>query len=448
MKKNLPNRRLPANPDLKQLKRQAKELLAASPADLALHDAQLMLARSYGFANWAKLKARVDGATVDRLVEAVRGGNLVLAKSMLKARSELATMNAGRLPVLHHAVLARQPEMVRLLMEHGASPQEGIYPHRDSTSALDVALERGYDDVVSVINGGEGKRRPAPSEVAAPGAGPLQIAVTGNRPDEVRQLLALGHDPDERVRIGNTDEIEFSWGMPLWHCAGSGQYEMAKLLLDAGADPNGRVYASGSPLFQAFSQGDVKMIELLRQYGGEPEATSAGLFRQIELARKMLAGEAAYRLDGVGGDTLAEQLLWGAACGGDPEIVRMALGRVDWPREDPRWFTILEQPLRVWHYGVQPEPWDRSTYPVCFQLVLDRCDANISGRFGLTMLHSVAGSRNHVTAEERVAFATLLLAAGARLDVRDGLLGKTPLEWALRKQRQELVELFGRQAAG
>ena len=55
----------------------------------------------------------------------------------------------------------------------------------------------------------------------------------------------------------------------------------------------------------------------------------------------MLAGEAPYRMDGVGGETVAEQLLWGAACGGDPEILRMALERVDWPRDDPRWFAVL-----------------------------------------------------------------------------------------------------------
>jgi hypothetical protein len=188
------------------------------------------------------------------------------------------------------------------------------------------------------------------------------------------------------------------------------------------------------------------MVDLFTRYGGAPEASSAGLYRQTELARKMLAGEATYRLEGHDQEPLAEQLLWGAACGGDPEIVRMALERVDWPRDDPRWFRMLEQPLRIWNHGSIGANWDRTTYLTCFRLVLERADPNMRGRlddhFGLTILHSVAGSREHVTPGERVAFATMLLDAGARLDVRDDLLKSTPLGWACRWGREELVTLF------
>lgn len=129
----------------------------------------------------------------------------------------------------------------------------------------------------------------------------------------------------------------------------------------------------------------------------------------------------------------------------------MALERVDWPRDDPRWFSILEQPLRIWNHGSRfwaNDEWDRSTYLTCFRLVLARCDPNLRGRlteghpFGLTLLHSVAGSREHVTAGERVAFATMLLDAGARLDVRDYVLESTPLGWACRWGRVELVKLY------
>jgi hypothetical protein len=196
-------------------------------------------------------------------------------------------------------------------------------------------------------------------------------------------------------------------------------------------------------MFQAYSQLDWTMIELLKRHGGTVEATTAGLFRQTELARQMLSGEVAGRLeDGeFAGETLAEQLLWGAACGGDPEIVKMALERVDWPRDDSRWYRILEQPLRIWNYGAT-EAIDRGTYLTCFRLVLERSDANVSGRFGLTILHDVAGSRKHVTAGERVGFATMLLDAGAKMDVRDELLNSTPLGWAWRWGRAELVKLL------
>jgi hypothetical protein len=91
MNESLPTRSLRAKSDLRQLKRQAKELLrafiasepnavaevnvhyaGADPARFALHDAQLVIARAYGFQSWPKLKAHVDGITLKRLVDAVR----------------------------------------------------------------------------------------------------------------------------------------------------------------------------------------------------------------------------------------------------------------------------------------------------------------------------------------------------------------------------------------
>jgi len=242
------------------------------------------------------------------------------------------------------------------------------------------------------------------------------------------------------------DAHTFTWGMPLAHCARTGKYEMAEMLLKRGADPNASIYASGDPMFAAYSERDWKMIKLLEQYGGVPTATTAGLYRQTELARKMLAGDAPYRLER--NATLAEELLWGGACGGDSTIVRLALEQVSWPRDDPRWFEMLEQPLRLWTHGSGSADWDRTTYLDCFRLLLERCDPDIRGRmtdergFGLTVLHGIAGSREHLTPEDRAAFATAALDAGARLDLRDDLLKSTPLGWACRWGRLELVKLF------
>jgi ankyrin repeat protein len=67
---------------------------------------------------------------------------------------------------------------------------------------------------------------------------------------------------------------------------------------------------------------------------------------------------------------------------------------------------------------------------------------NVRSRFGLTILHDLAASRRHMTADEGLAFATVLLEAGARLDVRDDLLQSTPLGWACRWGRVELVRLL------
>jgi ankyrin repeat protein len=85
----------------------------------------------------------------------------------------------------------------------------------------------------------------------------------------------------------------------------------------------------------------------------------------------------------------------------------------------------------------------------CFKLILQRCDPNLRGRewdkgqSGFTILHIVTGGRvSWMTAEEQLAFATALLDAGARLDLRDNLLKSTPLGWACRWGRVELVKLF------
>jgi hypothetical protein len=86
------------HPDLDQLKRQARELLeayrassaaaiaevgayhrAATRETFALHDAQFVLARSYGFESWPKLKAAIDGVTAARLHEAAETGALETA---------------------------------------------------------------------------------------------------------------------------------------------------------------------------------------------------------------------------------------------------------------------------------------------------------------------------------------------------------------------------------
>jgi len=171
--RSLPTRKLREHPDLDQLKRQAKELLYAftggdtaavaevnahyrdaSPFTFTLHDAQLVLARAYGLDSWPKLKAFVDGVTVKRFEDAARNGDIAQLRAMLKQRSELVNSAA-----LRHAVLRRDDAMVRVLMEHGANARTGVYPHRDATSPLVIAADRGYDEIVAIINEAERRRR-------------------------------------------------------------------------------------------------------------------------------------------------------------------------------------------------------------------------------------------------------------------------------------------------
>jgi ankyrin repeat protein len=98
---------------------------------------------------------------------------------------------------------------------------------------------------------------------------------------------------------------------------------------------------------------------------------------------------------------------------------------------------MLWRPLPGHHDLTEQEQADcRET----FALILQRCDPNLrsGGETGQTMLHEVI-ARDHRVG---VALATMLLDAGGRLDIRDELLKSTPLGWACRWGRRELVSLL------
>jgi ankyrin repeat protein len=201
---------------------------------------------------------------------------------------------------------------------------------------------------------------------------------------------------------------------------------MAKILLDGGADPNTQVYAASSALGNAYGAKNWEMVKLLEGYGARLSAGEVGYVRQTEVAKKMLEADGA----------LAESLLWSGASAGVPESVRMALEKIDWPRDDPRWFWILWRPLPG------HEPWskeDRELFIECFRLILRRCDPNLRAeRHGQTMLHE-AIARDH---EDKAALARILLDAGAKTNIRDDLLKSTPLGWACRWGRVASVKLL------
>lgn len=501
-------RKLRPNPDIDQLKRQAKELLdayrggepdaiaevnthyrGADRPDFALHHAQLVIARSYGFDSWPRLKAYVDGVNLKRLVEHVRAGDLEAAEALLSARPELVnqTVSYGdeHRPI-HFAVMDRSQTMVRLLMRHGANARCGIHPHRNATTAITIAEERGYDEIVDIIREEEGRHKPEPpADTPAPrpqtkglpgdlvaavvqgnsdwlrtrhaagrlsnpvtweSGGLLTLAVRHDQPVILQLLLDFGFDPNERVTSGEGDSFAVSQGQPLWQAAALGRTDLAEILLRAGADPNAVVDSSGSSVYSAYSHRQWAMAEFLLQHGGVVGADTAAIYRQADLARKMIEDHDRGTLaPGTvsPGRTLAEDLLEFAASGGADEIVQMALARIDWPRDDPRWFRYLTRCLDFWNhitwlYAANQEL-DRETYVLCLRQVLERADPNVVGGFQRTVLHEAASLGEHVTEEEAGACAEAILKAGARTDARDQILKSTPLGWACRWGRTSVV---------
>ena len=95
------------------------------------------------------------------------------------------------------------------------------------------------------------------------------------------------------------------------------------------------------------------------------------------------------------------------------------------PRDDPWWNYVLVH----------------AALPESFKLILDHgVDPDVRGGGGYTILHHLAS--DYASAENRVIRATMLLDAGASLTIRDSLLKSTPLGWACRWGRIELVRLY------
>jgi hypothetical protein len=108
----------------------------------------------------------------------------------------------------------------------------------------------------------------------------------------------------------------------------------------------------------------------------------------------------------------------------------LALERIAWRRDDRRWYRFLENGM---YSPARPEN---------FRLVLSRSDPDVAGPWNAKLLHQIAAARGGLSANERLALATMVLDAGARLDLRDSVLLSTPLGWACRWGRIELVRLL------
>ncbi len=330
---------LPARPSLEQLRKQAKELLKGYRADdlsavvrfqshhpraipekgVTLADAQLVLARDYGFPSWAKLKHHVESlqrpADFDELLwgrdswpflSAVYRGDEAAVRQMLASDPSLAGAEYAYLQPLHYAVRGGRIGMVRLLVDAGADPlAEGWSGKfgdeiRDDTP-LARARDRELDEIVTLLEKAAGDKprsvsveRKAPytpereiedemmrichrGEIDAalemidrhPGiaqAG-LYEAVHQNHPELVRILL-------ERGAKATTPWRWACWYTPLMHSLryGAPRYDIAQLLLDHGVNPNETNGMGMTTLHILAGQGTVDAARWLLDRGADIHA--------------------------------------------------------------------------------------------------------------------------------------------------------------------------------
>ena len=130
-------------------------------------------------------------AATSRFFRAAEEGDLPTIRTLVAARPDLVRLDRAENDehtALHYAVLNRDLACTRFLLEAGADPHKGIYPHRDATSPLTLAEDRGYDDLVALI-GGELDRRAAQAGADPERGDELFDLVRDGDLDGVKRLL-------------------------------------------------------------------------------------------------------------------------------------------------------------------------------------------------------------------------------------------------------------------
>jgi ankyrin repeat protein len=271
-----PASRLPARPSLEQLRKRAKNLLrdfragdadaatrvraviprlAGDGSGLALADAQFVLAREYGFANWAALAQHVerinpstagpprrppirpielrpsrlitlpDGGSapadiVWSMYLAAHAGDLDHVKALVAKHPGLVRHAHNYTPPVHFAVREGHASLVRFLLDHGASTSYQSYPFGDSL--LTIAEDHEHAGVAGVL-----RERLARQFALTDGLATILDAA--RRGDLTRVEQEIGRDPS--LACGSDDT-----GMTALHAAANnGHLAIVRALLAAGA---------------------------------------------------------------------------------------------------------------------------------------------------------------------------------------------------------------------
>ena len=234
------------------------------------------------------------------------------------------------------------------------------------------------------------------------------------------------------------------WGHPLWLAANRGHYDVVKLLLERGANPNTAVYASGNAVCWAYQYGHKHIADLMFQHGAVADLLSYCLTNNLPAIAEILQRDASER----------KELLWSAILAGNIDVVEMGL-RDNPQYDDAKWFNLLEQTVRGWRLGnlkINNEGFDRRNYVTNLdKLLAYGVNPNLRNprdeRFNFTILHHLAGkSCNPITyghtVEEVIEFARRLLDHGADINAMEDKLQSTPLGWAARFGQKKLAEFL------
>ena len=425
---------LPDTPDLDWLRKQARRRLhgmrQTRPA-ARLADAQLALARSYGFASWRALKAHVDALTVEgQIVDAARRGERDLLARLLDAHPDALHLRAKPygMSLLHLA--AAHVECVDLLLARGLdvnARESGDNTYAMHWAAAAGALDsvrrladaggdvvgRGDDHELDVIGWAtcwDGADDAAHREVAAflvsRGARHhIFSAIALNMPDEVGRIVAA--DPTALHRRQSRNENNRT---ALHFAVLRRRTEIIALLLELGADPLA-VDGAGQPvmLYTDTPDADRPVMEKIREMTRAEMVSAARGRRPARSAPPDLIAVLALREWDIAAELVRH----------NPELIAPAAGvlhlmakRND--AEAVRW--LLDRganPNGTWAH------WDADVVP----------------------LH-LAAMQGHA------AIARMLLDSGAETTIRDSKHQADPRGWAEFFQKAGIVSMLDAHRAG
>jgi ankyrin repeat protein len=462
---------LPERANLEQLKKQAKSLFHAArnqdPAALerfrtilasdrsvsektvALHDAQFVIAREYGFKSWNDLREHVEesslsfSAAVDEFLRCATGGaqgralrlltrhpgiahanlftELVLGddeavEARLRAHPEVAVQRGGAQnwepllyvchTCLHHGSPERANGLVKIAHEvlgQGANPN-GEYDwnwHRElpRTALWGSLIAMGHTALAEILLESGADPTDGVSMHIAAGSGNLPALKLLHRFGASVNGIP-GGVPPLRYILG--------WAKPE-DIAG------VRWLLEHGADPNLAWAEPGdAPLHIAAQRWDVTMVELLvsrgadihqRRSDGRTAHTLAALHGNDEIAEWLLGHGAKEELSPL-------ERFVSACASGDRARAGLILA------EHPN----LRDQLRTEHHLMMQVPAERGDYRVLETMLDCGFDPNVKDTDGVTALHRAAMSG-------RADAVRVLLARGASVNALDGMFAATPLVW-------------------
>jgi uncharacterized glyoxalase superfamily protein PhnB len=291
---------LPPQPHIDWLKKTAKDELArlrARDPSAKLHQAQLAVAKDYGFSSWRALKVRVDALSLDgQIIAAAVNGRARELEELLSANPRKLAITGGQWnrPLLHLAAEQGHLACVDVLLDRGFDVHRR--DRSDHATALHWAAYGGRLDVVKRLLeagadiDGEGDAHEVGvigwaccfhhvrTEVAefllARGAKPtIFAAVALGRADLVDKLLAV--DPSVlRAKMSRYEHQR----TPLHFAVVKNRTAMVQRLLGLGADACAKDSLGNTPLNSANAKTDKRIAELLIAAGADPKERGVNRF--------------------------------------------------------------------------------------------------------------------------------------------------------------------------